>query len=128
MKAPLLNDFYTEIASEQIANKDGAFFVDIHFNPSHPIYKGHFEQMPVVPGVCLIQIVQELSEKKINQKLKLVSADNIKFLLVIKPVREAVYRVILNLREIEQQLEVSATIGLGDTIYTKFKGKFSLGI
>src|SRR5690606_11778901 len=126
MRATLLNDFYTEIASEQIVNKDGSFFVDIQFNPSHAIYKGHFEQMPVVPGVCLIQIIKELAEKKINKQLMLISADNIKFLSVIKPEEEVIYRVILRVQQNEQQLDVSATFGLGDVIYTKFKGKFSL--
>jgi 3-hydroxyacyl-[acyl-carrier-protein] dehydratase len=44
----LLNDFYTIDSFEK---KEGnVISAQIKLNQSHSIFKGHFEQMPVVPG------------------------------------------------------------------------------
>lgn len=51
----------------------------------HAIYAGHFPGRPVVPGVCLVQIVQELLSKALGERTRLASASFIKFLKVISP-------------------------------------------
>lgn len=29
---------------------------------THPLFKGHFPESPVLPGVCILQIIKELAE------------------------------------------------------------------
>ena len=72
----LLNDFYT-IESKQ-KTEAGGIMTNITLNTEHPIFKGHFEQMPVVPGVCQTQIIKEILQQELNKDLLLTKGDNIK--------------------------------------------------
>lgn len=58
----------------------------IRLNAEHIIYKSHFPDNPITPGVCLIQILTELLESKTLHKLELKKVRNIKFLSVLSPV------------------------------------------
>ena len=49
------------------------------------IYAAHFPNLPITPGVCVIQIVKELAEILFNQTLTLKSIKNAKFLKVMQP-------------------------------------------
>lgn len=52
----LLQDFYTlEQLTETGANKHEA---TIDINPAHEVFKGHFPDNPVMPGVCMMQIIK----------------------------------------------------------------------
>jgi 3-hydroxyacyl-[acyl-carrier-protein] dehydratase len=61
----------------------------------HAILGGHFPGFPVVPGVCMMQIVKEQLESKLNRSLQLVSGGNIKFLSLINPVENAEIEVVV---------------------------------
>lgn len=49
------------------------------------IYKAHFPELPVTPGVCIIQAAGELLEELIGKRVSLSSVVNAKFLAVINP-------------------------------------------
>ena len=49
------------------------------------IFDGHFPGFPIVPGVCMMQIIKEMLEQKVNRKLQLVTTANMKFINVINP-------------------------------------------
>ena len=57
----------------------------IEINPAHEIFAGHFPGTPVVPGVCMMQIVKEILEDLLAKDIRLIKADHIKFLTVINP-------------------------------------------
>ena len=82
----LLEDFYTEINSTDLS-AESTFTATVELNPAHKIYKGHFPEIPVAPGVTLIQMVQEVLGKKINRSLTLEEGSNIKFLAMINPLK-----------------------------------------
>ena len=50
----------------------------IKLNPKHKIFKGHFPGKPIMPGVCMIQIIKELTERSLGQELFLSVASNVK--------------------------------------------------
>jgi len=45
---------------ENIVQENGLIRADIQMNAEHRIYRGHFPGMPVVPGVCQVQIIKEV--------------------------------------------------------------------
>jgi 3-hydroxyacyl-[acyl-carrier-protein] dehydratase len=78
----MIEHLYT--VSERAAVADG-FIAVITLNADDFIYKAHFPGRPITPGVCIIQILQELVEIHCEKQLKLRSAKNIKFLNILDP-------------------------------------------
>ncbi|MBO0591066.1 3-hydroxyacyl-ACP dehydratase [Cellulophaga sp. E16_2] len=72
----------------------------ITINKDHIVFKGHFPNNPVMPGVCMMQIIKEITEGIVDKKLFMQSASNIKFMAIINP---------FNTPELELQLEITKT-------------------
>ena len=57
----------------------------IELQPDCIIYKAHFPDKPVTPGVCLIGIAVELASALAGESLKLGEVVNAKFLNIVDP-------------------------------------------
>lgn len=124
MQNKLLTNFYTESSSNFDPSNESTFTVKIHLNSEHPIYKGHFEQIPITPGVCQAQIIKELLMEKFQVELQLSESDSLKFLAMINPQINPDLNIAMNVKKNENVLDVSAVISDEQTVFTKFKGKF----
>jgi 3-hydroxyacyl-[acyl-carrier-protein] dehydratase len=98
----------------------------LQINAAHPIFEGHFPGQPVVPGVCMLQMVKEVLEKKLGAATTLSAADNIKFLTVINPVENNRVSLELKYSTNEDSVPVNATLFTGATIYFKMRGVFTI--
>jgi 3-hydroxyacyl-[acyl-carrier-protein] dehydratase len=79
----LQNDFFTVVS---LNGETPSFSALLTVNAQHRIFEGHFPGQPVVPGVCLMQIVQEVAAMALGvAALRLVRADQIKFISLIDP-------------------------------------------
>lgn len=78
----LMNDFYR---IEYIQREPNSVSCRIVFNDQHDIFKGHFPGQPVVPGVCMMQMVKELLEAQTDSNLWMRDAGQVKFLQLITP-------------------------------------------
>jgi 3-hydroxyacyl-[acyl-carrier-protein] dehydratase len=78
----LHGDFF-HIVSFQ--NEEGIYVAELKINAEHPLFVGHFPGQPVVPGVCMIEIVRELLELSLQAKIRMQKAAYFKFLSVIDP-------------------------------------------
>lgn len=126
MQYNLLENFYTEIASTYTSENSHSFNSTIELNPEHEIYKGHFPQMPVAPGVCLIQAIKEILMAKLQKKLILTEGTNVKFLILINPKETKQFQVDFTVKQTENMIEVSANYISNDKVFLKFKGKLSI--
>lgn len=118
----LLNDFYT---IETLNKKDDSTInATIKLKANHDIFKGHFEQMPVMPGVCQTQLIKELLQQELGKNLTLTIGNNIKFTGMIIPTQHPVFNVELKYTSAENQYVVDAQLFFENTIFTKFKGTF----
>lgn len=79
----LLEDFYTVRALTQLDTQK--YTAAITLNKLHPIFKGHFPDQPVTPGVCMMQIVKELTEQVLERSLFMYKSSNVKFMALINP-------------------------------------------
>jgi len=119
----LLEDFYT-IQEIDPSDKEN-IKVSIELNKDHEIYKGHFPDNPVVPGVCLTQLIQELVENIEAREVKLVYADNIKFMAVVNPEINNILQIDLKIKHDEQNIiKVNSVTYSKDKVFYKFKGNF----
>ena len=120
----LLNDFYKIITLD--SSNTNIIKFDIELNPAHTIFKGHFETMPVVPGVCQLQIVKEIIEKVYTQKLQLIKGDNIKFTGMIVPTNHPKVSIEINIKEENNLLNVDSKLYKENTTFTKSKSTYKI--
>jgi len=116
----LQGNFFTILSIHQHEN---AVQASLELNPSHIIFEGHFPQTPVVPGVCMMQIVKEVLEDVIKKETRVVNAAHMKFLTVINP--QETKTVQLDLKYIpreNKQIEIVASLFNEGVVYFKFKG------
>jgi 3-hydroxyacyl-[acyl-carrier-protein] dehydratase len=120
----LQGDFF-DISSLEKAGPD--IKAELVINAGHKIFDGHFPGQPVVPGVCMMQMVKEIIEQVIEKKTNLVKADEMKFIAIINPQVNNIIQAALkyNIGE-NNNLSVSATLFKGERTHFKFKGLFSL--
>jgi 3-hydroxyacyl-[acyl-carrier-protein] dehydratase len=90
------------------------------------IFAGHFPGQPVVPGVCLVQLVKEVTEKVVGQKVLLTQAANIKFLQLIIPNESQLFQLNLTFVIESGEVKVNAGINNGTSTSFKFQGIFTL--
>lgn len=110
---------FTDIFAEENIVK-----ANIKLNPAHQIFKGHFPGEPVLPGVCMTQMVKELLEAHIQKQTRLIKAADIKFLSVITPEQDKLIQIELKISFIDDMTRVDARLLDTDTILFKFKGIF----
>jgi len=119
----LQDNLYTIVSQQQEGGVD-AFRVRI--NPEWPIYKAHFPGRPITPGVCIVQMVQELLQTLMHRELCLRKAKNVKYLAIISP--EEVSELTVSFTKIEEQpdgsLKVHAQVTNGETLCTKLSATF----
>lgn len=91
---------------------------NISLNGECPIYQAHFPTMPITPGVCIIQMVEELLANYLKKDLQTAEVKNAKFLRVLKPTDEV---ICVNLAQIQKQIiKAQATVtDRTDTVYAK---------
>lgn len=93
----LLDNFYTLLSSDSPDSIN--WTIRIELNPEHAIYQGHFPEHPVVPGVCLLQLVKECAEDIRRQQLQYTQVSSCKFLSVVNPVNTPCLSVTLTLKD-----------------------------
>lgn len=97
----------------------------ITFNEKHEIFKGHFPDNPIVPGVLQVQVVKDLTEQGLQRGLLLTNSKNIKFLNFISPVDNKNVSISINYQILDDNsIKVKASIFSQDVIYLKFSGSF----
>lgn len=113
----ILKDFYTLDSYQKTEN--GNYIAQINLNKDHDIFKGHFPGNPVTPGVCMMQIVKELTEEFTGKKLFLKTASNVKFMAIINPFETSELTLQLDISENEEEVKVKNTTSFGETIALK---------
>ena len=78
----LRNSLYT-ISDKRTEGK--SILYQILLDRNHFIYKAHFPNEPITPGVCIIQIAKELLEDYLHEEYEISHVKNIKFLSVLSP-------------------------------------------
>ena len=117
----LKNNFYFV---RDLSNSDGKISARIIFSVEHDIFKGHFPGQPVVPGVCMIQIVKEIMCECMEQKLNMIKASQIKFLSMIDPRQTPEVSLFISWKQAEEELLVDANLKNESTVFFKMKAIF----
>lgn len=120
----LLNDFYT--LGSVTKTGPAKLTAEISLNADHAIFKGHFEQMPIVPGVCQTQMIKELLQEELNLNLTMVKGSNIKFMGMIVPQQHPNITMEIEYSQADNLYTAEAKLFHENTTFTKFKGDFAV--
>lgn len=120
----LLNDFFTITEKEYSATEIWAALV---INADHKIFEGHFPNQPVVPGVCMMQMIKEILEHIIGKNTNLVKAAELKFLALINPRENNLVHASIKYAAGEGgAVNIVASLFKDELVHFKFKGQFAL--
>ncbi|PKA83231.1 3-hydroxyacyl-[acyl-carrier-protein] dehydratase [Ulvibacter sp. MAR_2010_11] len=113
----LLQDFYTILNKQPI--DENSIRVVIKLNKLHSIFKGHFPELPITPGVGMLQILKEISEDHIQTSLHMERLSNVKFLTLVDPNVNATLSFHLNFQKENKHFNVknNTTFEDGTTVF-----------
>ncbi|MDR0228196.1 MAG: 3-hydroxyacyl-ACP dehydratase [Flavobacteriaceae bacterium] len=120
----LIENFYTvqEVAETASAN----YVAKIKLNAAHAVFKGHFPNNPVMPGICMIQIIKELSETVLKQDLFMEQVSNVKFMTLINPEKCADLTIEFQINQQENQVKVKSSIDFEGTVALKMSSTYRI--
>jgi 3-hydroxyacyl-[acyl-carrier-protein] dehydratase len=122
----LLADFYqfNPFSVQQIENRI-KIETEIVLNLDHEIFKGHFPNFPIVPGVCMVKVVKEIVEMHLGKRLFLESASTIKFLAMLNPEVQQRVNIEVEVRPVvDSGYEIEGKLFFGPTTFFKMKANF----
>ncbi len=119
----LMNNLYF---LKHLEDEQGKVIATIKIQEDHKIFQGHFPGNPVLPGVCLVQILKELMVQVFNRELLLIHAGNIKYLAFINPLVNSILHFEIQYKHAgENEISCSVRVYHENTNFCSFKGVFS---
>jgi 3-hydroxyacyl-[acyl-carrier-protein] dehydratase len=116
-----LNDFFTYEIKQQ---DQDTIVAKVTIDANHSLYKGHFPDQPVTPGVVLIEILRQIISGCLNSNMMLTGAKEIKYLTPVLPTETTIIEYQINYSKSEGAYSVNCVISQGEKIFTKIKGEF----
>lgn len=121
----ILENFYT-IKSKQVSEDHINYTFEIIINNKHDIFKGHFPDNPVMPGVCMMQIIKEITESTVGEKLFMEKCSNVKFLAIINPDKNPELTLELQITKIDSKVKVKNTTKFENTVALKLSAQYQI--
>jgi 3-hydroxyacyl-[acyl-carrier-protein] dehydratase len=114
----LLNDLYF---IETVTKNDRRFEVHVRLDPAHAIFSGHFPGQPVLPGVCMLEMICEITGIQLKSKFRIVGSRVIKFLNMVDPNKTPLIRIDIDISENQKPVELTGKIYDSATVFMKYQ-------
>lgn len=114
---------YYELVFLEVKDKEA--IATLVLNPAHEIFKGHFPGQPVLPGVCMIQIIKDVIREITGKNGLLQESKQIKFLKMLIPDNTRPLSLELGWEKEETALHVDALLSAAGDVIFKFTGKYT---
>jgi len=113
----LLNNMYEIVYSVSTASRTEYC---VRLNPQHIIYRAHFPNHPVTPGVCIVQMAKEIVEERLGKRLRMAKVLNAKFLSVMSPDNNGVVTFCLDeVSKGDNEVKARLTVRSGEVTFSK---------
>jgi 3-hydroxyacyl-[acyl-carrier-protein] dehydratase len=116
----LIGNFF-EIKQIEKGENRVMFTVSIH--PEHQVFKGHFPQRAVVPGVFTLQMIKECLEINLNKKWRYDELINCKFTRPILPEQGRDLKINCEYTLVDTELLLKATVKVEEEVCLSLKGR-----
>ena len=118
-----MGDYFEIIKSEEAEN---SYLATIKLDAAHAIFKGHFPENPVLPGVCQVQILNSTLDKITGKTYFLAAASSLKYIQVINPETNPMLQLEVSFVEKDDFVEVKSVFSFDKIIFSKFSATFKL--
>lgn len=106
------------IISKEITDDGGVFH--LRLNPECLIYKAHFPEQPITPGVCITQIAVELAEIVVGHSLQMTGIKNVKFLSILSPTTQTEVTYTITIKSSDDKVtRIQVVAQSDDVVYAK---------
>ena len=95
----------------------------VELNAKHPIYKGHFPDMAIVPGAVFTEIVKDVLEQQLERRLRLKELKSVKFMKMVIPQECGPLEIVLSVT-IDKEIQVSGQIDTEGSPCCKIKSVY----
>ncbi len=119
----ILKNFY-QVTTKEILTDQESYEFEIKVNKDHPVFEGHFPNNSVMPGVCMMQIIKELTEGIVDEKLFMEKCSNVKFLALINPEVNPVLKLKLDIVKNDGNIVVKNVTKFEDTTALKLTSTY----
>lgn len=116
----LENTFYK---STSFQFENGMIHSEVELQKEHPIFKGHFPNNPVTPGVCMLQIIKELVQKATHTHLFLQQCSQVKFMALINPETHPLLKIEIQVTEEAGGFKIKCNTRFDNTVALKLNGR-----
>jgi 3-hydroxyacyl-[acyl-carrier-protein] dehydratase len=117
----LIEDLYSyEIKS----HVDQEIQATIHINEQSTVYKGHFPEFAITPGVCQVLMIKEVLEGALRISLRLSEGKSVKFTSMHEPGRESEIDARITYARSGSQISADGMLYRGETRYLKIRCEF----
>lgn len=117
----LVKNYYT--ITDSRTDGDATVF-DVALNAACDVYKGHFPETPVSPGVCNIQMLKECTEKVVGKPLILNYIQQCRLTTLVTPLQHQAVEVrVWIVAPTDGGVKIHATLGKGEAVYLDLKGE-----
>jgi 3-hydroxyacyl-[acyl-carrier-protein] dehydratase len=114
----LLNDLYT---IQTLTGSENQIQITVRLTEDHPIFKGHFPGQPVLPGVCMMEMVTEIAGDWLHKSFRISGGPMIKFLRMIDPQKNPIIDLEIKYQSTPEGTITSGRIFFGLEIFMKFQ-------
>ena len=113
-----LNNNLYSILSRDLSDSPISYVIQL--DAKHFIYKAHFPEQPITPGVCITQIAVELAENVVGHSLQMIGIKNVKFLSIMTPdsQTEVIYNITIKSSD-DKETRIQAVAQSDDVVYAK---------
>ena len=123
----MLNKGLYEISSLYFQKDDNSVKATVRFNKDDDIFKGHFPSVPVVPGVCMVQIMKEIISEIIKKQIFLGKAEEVKFINKVNPEVNPEIEIDIKIKKFtEDNISVNGIFYFRDVIFIKIRADFKI--
>lgn len=121
----LKDDFY-KLTNLEISEDKCTVHAKVELNRSHDIFKGHFPDIPVVPGVCTVQMIKEIVGEVVKKDVMLVQGHNIKLHNPINPDFNLFLNFDVSMNLDQEIIHVSSEVYFEKLKFCSFRGDFKI--
>lgn len=114
----LLNNLYT---IQSLSETDNQIQAKINLQADHAVFNGHFPGQPVLPGVCMMEMVAEITGIYLKSSFRISGGPLIKFLRMIDPRVNPLIHFEINYHSASLSIITNGRIFSGSEVFMKFQ-------